>query len=313
LARIQDKLGLDMELKDPEQAMIDIQKNLPKVKFRLLVTGVILKEMLQDPELLEVWGEFIKIFQNKFFRPFLIASLATLKEFEPQIRDQGEELEDIIRKVINRTGDAAVDAMNNVVCGIPYVGTIVCGIGAVDNIAKMIIPNVEGWGVLFLDTSYRLSITLQKVAPQALAALDGIIEMVINAHNTYTAVVGTIDKYNSLIQGLDFDPKKGMTTEEVTNMIKNRAKENGTISSPPVNTPVVDAKPAADKPAADKPATAKPATAKPATAKPATAKPATAKPATAKPAADKPVTRGGSNSRKKRRKKRTKKKTRKHL
>ena len=102
--------------------------------------------------------------------------------------------------------------MNNVVCGIPYVGTIVCGIGAVDNIAKMIIPNVEGWGVLFLDTSYRLSVTLQKVAPQALAALDGIIEMVINAHNTYTAVVGTIDKYNSLIQGLDFDPKRGNST-----------------------------------------------------------------------------------------------------
>ena len=62
LARIQDKLGLDMELKDPEQAINDIQKNIPKVKFRLLVTGVILKEMLQDPELLEVWGEFIKIF-----------------------------------------------------------------------------------------------------------------------------------------------------------------------------------------------------------------------------------------------------------
>ena len=300
LARIQDKLGLDMELKDPEQAMNDIQKNIPKVKFRLLVTGVILKEMLQDPELLEVWGEFIKIFQNKFFRPFLIASLATLKEFEPQIREQGEELEDIIRKVINRTGDAAVDAMNNVVCGIPYVGTIVCGVGAVDNIAKMIIPNVEGWGVLFLDTSYRLSITLQKVAPQALAALDGIIELVINAHNTYTAVVGTIDKYNSLIQGLEFDPKKGMTTEEVTNMIKSRAKENGTISSPSVNTPVVP--------------TVDPAT------KPVTpvvdAKPVTpvvdAKPVT--PVVDaKPLTGGRSKSIKKRRKKRTKKKTRKHL
>ena len=302
LARIQDKLGLDMELKDPEQAMIDIKKNLPKVKFRLLVTGVILKEMIQDPELLEVWGEFIKIFQNKFFRPFLIASLATLKEFEPQIRDQGEELEDIIRKVINRTGDAAVDAMNNVVCGIPYVGTIVCGIGAVDNIAKMIIPNVEGWGVLFLDTSYRLSVTLQKVAPQALAALDGIIEMVINAHNTYTAVVGTIDKYNSLIQGLNYDPKKGMTPEEVTNIIKSRAKENGTISSPPVNTPIVN----------DKPVTPS------AVAKPTTDKPTTDKPTTAKPPGDmettvKTVSGGGSKTRKKRRKKRTKKKTRKHL
>ena len=115
-----------------------------------------------------------------------------------------------------------------------------------------------------------------------MAALDGIIEMVINAHNTYTAVVGTIDKYNSLIQGLDFDPKKGMTTEEVTNMIKSRAKENGTISSPPVNTPVVDAKPVT--PVVD-----------------------------AKPVATKPLTGGRSKSRKKRRKKRTKKKTRKHL
>ena len=82
-----------------------------------------------------------------------------------------------------------------------------------------------------------------------------------------------------------------MTTEEVTNMIKSRAKENGTISSPPVNTPVVDAKPVT--PVVD------------------------AKPVTpvvdAKPVATKPLTGGRSKSRKKRRKKRTKKKTRKHL
>ena len=91
-----------------------------------------------------------------------------------------------------------------------------------------------------------------------------------------------------------------MTTEEVTNMIKSRAKENGTISSPSVNTPVVP--------------TVDPAT------KPVTpvvdAKPVTpvvdAKPVT--PVVDsKPLTGGRSKSIKKRRKKRTKKKTRKHL
>ena len=48
LAKIQDQIGLDMELKDPNDAMAEIQKNLPKIKFRMLLTGVILKEMVQD-------------------------------------------------------------------------------------------------------------------------------------------------------------------------------------------------------------------------------------------------------------------------
>ena len=114
LAKIQDQLGIDMDFKNPEDAMAEIEKNLPKVKFRLLLTGVILKEMVQDPELQKVWGEFIEIFQDKYFQPFLIATLATLKEYEPQIEAQGEKVEKIISKVINRTGDAASDAFGNV-------------------------------------------------------------------------------------------------------------------------------------------------------------------------------------------------------
>ena len=68
LAKIQDQLGIDMDFKNPEDAMAEIEKNLPKVKFRLLLTGVILKEMVQDPELQKVWGEFIEIFQDKYFQ-----------------------------------------------------------------------------------------------------------------------------------------------------------------------------------------------------------------------------------------------------
>ena len=146
LSKIQNQLGLDIELKDPEQAMAEIQKNLPKIKFRMLLTGVILKEMVQDPELQKVWSEFIEIFQDKYFQPFLIATLATLKEYEPQIEAQGEKVEKIVSKVINRTGDAASDAFGNVIAGIPYVGTVVSGLGGLDNIAKMVIANVDAWG-----------------------------------------------------------------------------------------------------------------------------------------------------------------------
>ena len=118
LAKIQDQLGIDMDFKNPEDAMAEIEKNLPKIKFRLLLTGVILKEMVQDPELQKVWSEFIEVFQDKYFQPFLIATLATLKEYEPQIEEQGERVEKIVSKVINRTGDAASDAFGNVVADV---------------------------------------------------------------------------------------------------------------------------------------------------------------------------------------------------
>ena len=219
LAKIQDQLGIDMDFKNPEDAMAEIEKNLPKVKFRLLLTGVILKEMVQDPELQKVWGEFIEIFQDKYFQPFLIATLATLKEYEPQIEAQGEKVEKIVSKVINRTGDAASDAFGNVIAGVPYVGTVVAGIGAADNIAKMVIANIHGWGELFLETSYRLAVTLKKISPQGLVALDGTIDMVINAYNTYLAVKNSIDKWNALAQGVKFNPDLGLSADKLTDMM----------------------------------------------------------------------------------------------
>ena len=238
LEKIQDQLGLDIELKDPNQAMAEIQKNLPKIKFRMLLTGVILKEMVQDPELQKVWGEFIEIFQDKYFQPFLIATLTTLKEYEPQIEAQGQKVEKIISKVINRTGDAASDAFGNVIAGIPYVGTVVSGLGGLDNIAKMVIANVDAWGELFLETSYRLAVTLKKVSPQGLVALDGTIDMVINAYNTYLAVKNSIDKWNALAQGVKFNPELGLSADKLTEMMMQKAENAGTLPGTKVEQPV---------------------------------------------------------------------------
>ena len=120
LAKIQSTLGIEMELNDPEKAMEQIKENLPKIKFRLLLTGVILKEIAQDPEIMKTWTEFIEIFQNKYFQPFLIATLATLQEFEPQIEAQGDKVAKIMSKIVNRTGDAVSDAFGNVIAGILY-------------------------------------------------------------------------------------------------------------------------------------------------------------------------------------------------
>ena len=296
LAKIQDQLGLDMDFNNPEDAMAEIEKNLPKIKFRLLLTGVILKEMAQDPELQKVWGEFIDIFQNKYFQPFLIATLTTLKEYEPQIEAQGERVEKIVSKVINRTGDAASDAFGNVVAGIPYVGTVIAGLGGLDNIAKMIIANVNGWGELFLETSYRLSVTLKKVSPQGLSALDGTIDMVLNAYNTYLAVKNTIDKWNALSQGIKFNPDQGYSAEKLTQMMMQKAETSGTMpgTNPEVSTKTPENKEEADK--AKENATKTPEKSE------AEAK-STSKPAPA-------IKKGGT--RKNRRKKRTKKKSRKH-
>ena len=244
LAKIQDQLGIDMDFKNPEDAMAEIEKNLPKVKFRLLLTGVILKEMVQDPELQKVWGEFIEIFQDKYFQPFLIATLATLKEYEPQIEAQGEKVEKIISKVINRTGDAASDAFGNVIAGVPYVGTVVAGIGAADNIAKMVIANIHGWGELFLETSYRLAVTLKKISPQGLVALDGTVDMVIKAYNFYLASKNSVDKWNSLAQGVKFNPDQGLNAEKLRDMMMKKAESAGTLPSQAApEVPLADAKP----------------------------------------------------------------------
>ena len=296
LAKIQDQLGLDMDFNNPEDAMAEIEKNLPKIKFRLLLTGVILKEMAQDPELQKVWGEFIDIFQNKYFQPFLIATLTTLKEYEPQIEAQGERVEKIVSKVINRTGDAASDAFGNVVAGIPYVGTVIAGLGGLDNIAKMIIANVNGWGELFLETSYRLSVTLKKVSPQGLSALDGTIDMVLNAYNTYLAVKNTIDKWNAVSQGIKFNPDEGYSAEKLTQMMMQKAETSGTM---PGTNPEVSSKTPENPEEADKE--------KENTIKTPENQGGETK-STSKPVAA--IKKGGT--RKNRRKKRTKKKSRKH-
>ena len=288
--------GLDMDFNNPEDAMAQIENNLPKIKFRLLLTGVILKEMAQDPDLQKVWGEFIDIFQNKYFQPFLIATLTTLKEYEPQIEAQGERVEKIVSKVINRTGDAASDAFGNVVAGIPYVGTVISGLGGLDNIAKMIIANVNGWGELFLETSYRLSVTLKKVSPQGLSALDGTIDMVLNAYNTYLAVKNTIDKWNAVSQGIKFNPDEGYSAEKLTQMMMQKAETSGTM---PGTNPEVSSKTPDNPEEADK-------------AKENTTKTPENPVSEVKPS-PKPiptVKKGGT--RKNRRKKRTKKKSRKH-
>ncbi len=291
LSKIQDQLGLDMSFENPEDAMAEIQKNLPKIKFRMLLTGVILKEMIQDPEIQKVWGEFIEIFQDKFFQPFLIATLATLKEYEPQIEAQGEKVEKIVSKVINRTGDAASDAFGNVIAGVPYVGTVVAGIGAADNIAKMVIANIHGWGELFLETSYRLAVTLKKISPQGLVALDGTIDMVINAYNTYLAVKNSIDKWNALAQGVKFNPDQGLSADKLKDMMMQKAESAGTLpSQAPPEIPVSDAVPLAE------------------------AKPVVEAKPISPVKSDKPI-KGGrkKKSRKNTRKKGTKKKSRKHL
>ena len=181
-------------------------------------------------------------------------------------------------KIVNRTGDAVSDAFGNVIAGIPYIGTVVAGIGSADNLAKIIIANINGWGELFLETSYRLSVTLKKVAPNGLMALDGAIDMVLNAYNTYLAVKNSIDKWNALAQNIKFEPDQGYNADKLTEMMMSKAESAGTLPSQAApEVPVAEAKPV-EKPVA-------------------------------KPV-EKPVAKKKGGTRKKRGKKRTKKKSR---
>ena len=92
----------------------------------------------------------------------------------------------------------------------------------------MVIANVDAWGELFLETSYRLAVTLKKISPQGLKALDGTIDMVINAYNTYLAVKNSIDKWNALAQGVKFNPDLGLSADKLTDMMLQKAESAGT-------------------------------------------------------------------------------------
>merc|ERR1711991_375936 len=75
------------------------------------------------------------------------------------------------------------------------------------------------------------SVTLKKVAPNGLMALDGAIDMVINAYNTYLAVKNSIDKWNALAQNVKFEPDQGYNADKLTEMMMSKAESAGTLPS----------------------------------------------------------------------------------
>ena len=136
-----------------------------------------------------------------------------------------------------------------------------------------------------------MAVTLKKISPQGLKALDGTIDMVINAYNTYLAVKNSIDKWNALAQGVKFNPDLGLSADKLTDMMLQKAESAGTLpSQAPPEIPVSDAVPLAE------------------------AKPVVEAKPISPVKSDKPI-KGGrkKKSRKNTRKKRTKKKSRKHL
>ena len=76
-------------------------------------------------------------------------------------------------------------------------------------------------------------------------ALDGTIDMVLNAYNTYLAVKNTLDRFNAVAQGIKFNPDEGYNADKLTDMIMNKAESAGTLpnqtgepSAPPLENPV---------------------------------------------------------------------------
>ena len=141
-----------------------------------------------------------------------------------------------------------------------------------------------------------MAVTLKKISPQGLVALDGTIDMVINAYNTYLAVKNSIDKWNALAQGVKFNPDQGLSADKLKDMMMQKAESAGTLpSQAPPEIPVSDAVPLAEaKPIVE-------------------AKPVAEAKQLSPVKGTKPI-KGGrkKKSRKNTRKKRTKKKSRKH-
>jgi hypothetical protein len=121
-----------------------------------------------------------------------------LEEAGNQLEKESDRLEEIARRATVRIGDAATDSMGTVIAGAPPpFGTAYAALSAIDNLLKIYIETSRSAGELGLSTTNGYLEFLNRVAPEQLKAINGLVDVATNTINTYKTIQKSIDDLNA--------------------------------------------------------------------------------------------------------------------
>jgi hypothetical protein len=170
---------------------------------------------LSDPEVQEQMKLLSALLEEQI-QPVLNTLTLALKEVNIQIEKETDKMEKIATRAVTRIGDAATDSMGTVIAGAPPpIGTAYAALSAIDNLLKMITETARSAGEVGLSTTNGVLELVNKVAPEQLEAINGVVDVALNAVNTYRSIQESIDKLNAQIAGAGQKPIEDAYNEKV--------------------------------------------------------------------------------------------------
>ena len=235
---------LDIGEIDENANIDDLVKDANK---KVLFLGKLFYMVLKDDEVQQQIKELIALLEETGVKPAIAMLGVALNEAGNQIEKESHRLEKIAARATNRIGDAATDSMGNVIAGAPPpFGTAYAALSAIDNLLKMYIETSRAAGELGLATTNGYLKFLNRVAPEQLKALNGLVDVATNAINTYKSIQKSIDDLNAKMAQagpgeLDklYKDKVFVTSEGVAQAIKD-----ADTTTKEKTIPIADVKPA---------------------------------------------------------------------
>ena len=225
------------------------------VKRKLVFLGQIFYVVLSDDEVQEQVKQLMELLEETGVKPAIAMLCVALEEAGNQLEKESDRLEEIARRATVRIGDAATDSMGTVIAGAPPpFGTAYAALSAIDNLLKIYIETSRSAGELGLSTTNGYLEFLNRVAPEQLKAINGLVDVATNAINTYKTIQKSIDDLNAKMAQagpgeLDkiYKDKVFVTNKQVMDKIKEA--DTTTKAEVPLATdvkPIADATPVAD-------------------------------------------------------------------
>ncbi len=168
------------------------------VKRKLVFLGQIFYVVLSDDEVQQQVKQLMELLEETGVKPAIAMLGVALEEAGNQLEKESDRLEEIARRATVRIGDAATDSMGTVIAGAPPpFGTAYAALSAIDNLLKMYIETSRSAGELGLSTTNGYLEFLNRVAPEQLKAINGLVDVATNAINTYKTIQKSIDDLNA--------------------------------------------------------------------------------------------------------------------
>ena len=168
------------------------------VKRQIVFLGQIFYVVLSDDDVQQQVKELMELLEETGVKPAIAMLGVALEEAGNQLEKESDRLEEIARRATVRIGDAATDSMGTVIAGAPPpFGTAYAALSAIDNLLKIYIETSRSAGELGLSTTNGYLEFLNRVAPEQLKAINGLVDVATNAINTYKTIQKSIDDLNA--------------------------------------------------------------------------------------------------------------------